>query len=106
MRTADITWISLDRWNTIVDKNSIPALAPDFVIELKAETDNLEVLNAKIANWKKNGVKMSWLVCIEEKVAYVYRNGNTEYKVSFEEYLSGETLLRVLNVRLIDIFEY
>ncbi|WP_229213979.1 Uma2 family endonuclease [Dyadobacter psychrotolerans] len=105
MLTADIAWISFDRWNTITDKRSFLALAPDFIIELMAGTDNLDVLKAKMVKWIENGVKLAWLVCMEEKTTYVYQNGNLKCKVSFEEYLSGGTVLPGLDVRLSDFFE-
>jgi Uma2 family endonuclease len=105
MRTADVAWISLDKWNTISEKKSFPALAPDFVVELKAETDNLDLLKAKMLSWTKNGVKLAWLVCMEERTTFIYQGQSKEYKVSFDEYLSGETVLPGLCVRLSDIFE-
>lgn len=50
MRVPDVAWIRLDRWNALSmsEKKSFPHLAPDFIIELKSETDSLKDLQSKM----------------------------------------------------------
>lgn len=64
MHVPDVAWIRLDRWNALSmsEKKSFPHLAPDFVIELKSETDSLKDLQAKMLKWIENGVRLAWLV--------------------------------------------
>jgi Uma2 family endonuclease len=44
MRVPDVAWIHIDRWNALsqAEKRSFPRMAPDFVIELKSETDSFD----------------------------------------------------------------
>ncbi len=42
-------------------------LCPDFVIELKSESDCLRVLRAKMREWIDNGGKLAWLVNPENR---------------------------------------
>ena len=53
MRAPDVAWIHKERWNRLstAEKKSFPYLAPDFVLELESDTDNLYDLKQKMANW-------------------------------------------------------
>ena len=67
MRVPDAAWVRLERWNALsmAEKKSFLPLVPEFVIELKSETDSLAELKAKMQKWIENGVKLGWLVSTE-----------------------------------------
>ena len=108
MRVPDVAWIKLDRWNglSMSEKKSFPHLAPDFVIELKSDTDSLKDLQFKMLKWIENGVRLAWLVSTEEQLTYIYKSGEELKTCSFDELLFGENVLVDFSVRLSEILEY
>jgi Uma2 family endonuclease len=108
MRVPDVAWIQLDRWNamSISEKKSFPHLAPDFIIELKSETDSLADLQGKMEKWITNGVRLGWLICTDKQITYIYEAGAPVTSIKFEETISGGSVLNNFAVRLSDILEY
>jgi Uma2 family endonuclease len=49
--------------------------SPDFVIELRSDTDRLSTLRAKMYEWIENGTQLGWLIDPERKAVEVYRTG-------------------------------
>lgn len=98
-RQADAIWISNEKLAAFdaakLDSSFLP-LAPDFVIEVRSETDNLENAKAKMTNaWIANGVRLAWLIDPYEEKAWVYRaNGSVDVAEGFSgKKLSGEDVL-------------
>jgi len=108
MRVPDAAWIRLERWNALsmAEKKSFLRLVPDFVIELKYQTDSLAELKAKMQKWIDNGVKLGWLVSTEQQITYIFKPGEPESSCPFEELVFGEEVLNDFSVRLSDILEY
>lgn len=108
MRVPDVAWIHIDRWNALskAEKRSFPRMAPDFVIELRSETDALSDLQVKMTKWVKNGVRLAWLICPDSQTTYIYEPGKPQLAMHFEETLSGGEVLVAFSVRLSDILEY
>lgn len=108
MRVPDVAWIQMDRWNALSrsEKRSFPHMAPDFVIELKSETDSLADLELKMTKWIQNGVRLAWLICPDRQTTYIYEPGKPQLVMHFEETLSGGEVLLSFSVRLSDILEY
>ncbi|MBW4577673.1 MAG: Uma2 family endonuclease [Aphanothece sp. CMT-3BRIN-NPC111] len=47
-RSPDAAWVSQARWDALTpeEQDTFPPLCPDFVIELRSKTDNMEPLEA------------------------------------------------------------
>ncbi len=107
MRAPDVAWIHKERWNRLstAEKKSFPYLAPDFVLELESDTDNLYDLKQKMAKWISNGVRLGWLVSMSEQQTYIYRPNMTPETKPFAEKLVGEDVLIDFEVVLSDILE-
>jgi Uma2 family endonuclease len=75
MRSPDAAWVEATRWNALskAEQNRFSPICPDFLIELRSQTDNLAQLEAKMARWISNGAKLAWLIDPERKVAAIYR---------------------------------
>ncbi len=73
-RSADAAWLRKER---IPTKNRSKAwhLCPDFVIELRSETDRLRPLREKMAEWIENGAEVAWLIDPEKETVEIYRQG-------------------------------
>ncbi len=96
VRSADLAWVKQARWQALTptQRKEFPPLCPDFVIELRSESDSLKPLQDKMQEWIANGCLLGWLIdCKQEKV-YVYRaDGSIQVVPSFEQTLGDNVLL-------------
>jgi Uma2 family endonuclease len=76
-RSPDAAWVELSRWEALTPEQRIkfPPLAPDFVIELRSATDRLQPLQAKMAEYRSNGVRLGLLINPKHKQVEIYRPG-------------------------------
>ncbi len=77
MRAADAHWISWERLNSMTDaeRKGFPRMCPEFVIEVRSETDVLKALQDKMQMWLANGAQLAWLVDPSRKTVEIYRPG-------------------------------
>jgi Uma2 family endonuclease len=75
VRAPDAAWVSERRWNALTaeQRKSFGRLCPEFVIEVRSETDTLRDLQAKMTMWIGNGVELAWLIDPLRRVVEVYR---------------------------------
>jgi len=61
VRSPDASWIRLERWNALSEKeqNSFGPICPDFVIELRSESNTLRELQEKMSEYMENGAKLA-----------------------------------------------
>jgi Uma2 family endonuclease len=50
-----------------------PCICPDFVIELRSESDALQELKDKMNDWIANGAQLAWLIDPNERQVIVFR---------------------------------
>ena len=48
-------------------------ICPDFVIELRSQSDRLPVLQAKMAEWIDKGAQLAWLIDPDRRAVEIYR---------------------------------
>ena len=70
----DVSWIERSRLEGVKIVGFIPVV-PDFVIELRSATDNLQPLQEKMKEYRRLGVKLGLLVNPKNKQLEVYRLG-------------------------------
>jgi Uma2 family endonuclease len=77
VRAADSHWVSWQRWNALSqeDQRRFAPICPEFVIEVRSESDSLPELQAKMQMWIANGAELAWLVDPSRKSVEVYRPG-------------------------------
>lgn len=77
VRAADAAWVSWTRWNTANPQGhkGFVRLCPEFVVEVRSDSDRLLTLQEKMNLWIANGVDLAWLIDPERKVVEVYRLG-------------------------------
>jgi len=75
LRSPDAAWVEASRWNALSreDQNRFSPICPDFLIELRSQSDELSALQAKMMRWIANGARLAWLVDPEREVISVYR---------------------------------
>jgi Uma2 family endonuclease len=110
-RSPDVSWIQLIRWNslTLKEKQGFPPITPDFVIELVSPSDlknqRYEDLQAKMAEYLDNGVRLGWLIEPSAKTVEVYRVGQQVEILNNPQTLSGEDILPGFVLDLSEIFK-
>ncbi len=110
-RSPDVAWIKQERWNRLSteEKRRFPPICPDFVIELRSETDNLEPLRSKLLEYLENGIQLGWLIDPKTKQVEIYRQNQAVEIINFSNSqhpprLSGESILPGLIIDLEPIF--
>ncbi len=75
IRAPDTSWIKLERWNALTEqqKASFAPICPDFVIELRSNSDTLKNLQAKMQEYIANGALLGWLIDRQNRRVYIYR---------------------------------
>ncbi len=106
-RAPDASWIKRDRWNTLnaEQKRKFPPLCPDFVIELRSETDSLKTLQLKMLEYIDNGAKLGWLIDPKTQKVAIYRLGKQVEILQNPASLSGEDVLPDFVLNLSSIFQ-
>ncbi len=102
-RSPDAAWVSIERWQALTPgqrKGFVP-LSPDFVIELRSESDSLAKLQGKLQEYIDNGTELGWLIDPQQQQVEIYRAGQGVEIVVNPSQLSGETVLPgfVLNLQ-------
>lgn len=95
---------SLRRWEALTpeQRRKFPPIAPDFVIELRSATDDLETLQEKMEEYLDAGVRLGWLFNPQQQQVEIYRQGQQVEVQNLPVQLSGEAVLPgfTLNVAL------
>ena len=94
-RSPDVAWILRKRWEVLTpeQRRRFPPIAPDFVVELRSDTDSLLATQRKMQEYIDNGVRLGWLLDPKTKQVEVYRQGQDKEVLSFPTSLSGEEVL-------------
>ena len=94
-RSPDASWVRREKWDRLSEreKDAIPLICPDFVVELRSRTDRLPVLFNKMAEYIANGASLGWLIDPSKRRIYVYRPDEEVVVLENPERVSGEPLL-------------
>ncbi|TAD99635.1 MAG: Uma2 family endonuclease, partial [Bacteroidetes bacterium] len=75
-------------------------IAPDFVGELRSDSDSLAELKRKMEEYMENGVRLGWLIDPKGEKVYIYRLQGENSEQSFDEKLIGEDVLPNLEIEI------
>ncbi|MBW4610897.1 MAG: Uma2 family endonuclease [Hassallia sp. WJT32-NPBG1] len=95
-RSPDASWIKLERWNTLSkeQQQKFAPLSPDFVIELRSPSDNLQPLKDKMEEYiREPGIQLGWLIDRKNRRVYIYRPGQAEECLENPDSINGESVL-------------
>jgi Uma2 family endonuclease len=101
-RSPDAAWIRRERWEALTpeQRRKFPPIAPDFVIELRSATDDLETLRQKIQEYMDAGVQLAWLINPQQQQVEIYRPGQNVEVRNLPTELSGENVLPEFSLNL------
>ncbi|WP_044206667.1 Uma2 family endonuclease [Coleofasciculus chthonoplastes] len=112
-RSPDVSWVIRERWEALSaeDRRRFPPLCPDFVIELRSETDSLPPLQRKMEEYLANGLRLGWLLDPQTPLAEIYRPDREVETLNFSTQqispsLSGELVLPEFILDLTSIFHF
>ena len=105
VRSPDAAWINKTRWEQITPElqKKFAPICPEFVIELRSETDSLQVLQEKMSEYIDNGTKLGWLIDPQQQKVYIYRPDTTVEELEHPDVLSGEAVLSGFILELKDL---
>jgi len=94
-RSPDASWVNLTKWNSLSDlqKAKFAPICPDFVVEIKSPSDDLEILKDKMQEYLDNGSSLGWLIDRSARQVYIYRSGRSVEILDNPGTIEGETLL-------------
>lgn len=101
-RSPDAAWIKQDRWQALTpeQRRTFPPIAPDFVVELRSSSDGLEALQQKMQEYLQNGVRLGWLIDLQNQRVEIYRPSQAVEILESPDNLSGEDVLPNFVLRL------
>lgn len=99
----DAAFVFKARWDNLTEeeRDKFPPLCPDFVIEVRSQSDSIKQLKEKMNTWTANGCQLGWLIDPIAKKAWIYSaKGLIQSLENFEGQLDGLDVLPELNLNL------
>lgn len=105
-RSPDASWVKLERWQTLTPKEQegFAPLCPDFVVELRSKSDNMEPLREKMREYITNGSRLGWLIDRKNQKVEIYRQNQDVEILDHPRTLSGEEVLPGFVLDLTDVW--
>ncbi|GCL37464.1 hypothetical protein SR1949_25750 [Sphaerospermopsis reniformis] len=95
-RSPDASWIKLERWNTLTpeQQKKFAPICPDFIIELRSASDNLQPLKEKMIEYMEEpGIQLGLLIDRKHRRVYIYRPGQPEECLENPETVNCDPIL-------------
>ena len=106
-RSPDVSWMRRERWDALTNeqKKSFAPICPDFVVELRSNSDRLKALQAKMEEYIANGAKLGWLIDPKTKKVHIYKPNAPVQILDNPSEVSGEPLLKGFVLKLSGILD-
>jgi Uma2 family endonuclease len=106
-RSPDASWVKLERWQALTPKEreGFAPLCPDFVVELRSQSDNMEPLREKMREYMANGASLGWLIDKKNRKVEIYRLGLDVEILDNPTTLSGEDVLPGFVLDLTEVWQ-
>lgn len=104
--SPDASWISNEKLEMVSPdkRRKFLPLAPDFVVELRSESDSLSKLKEKMREYIAGGVSLGWLIDPTERKVYIYYPKKEVEILEKPMAISGEPLLPEFLLNLKEIW--
>lgn len=105
-RSPDAAWVKLERWNALTpeEQEGFAPICPDFVVELRSKSDNLEPLRAKMREYMEQAL-LGWLIDRKNQKVEIYRQGQVVEVLDRPTTLSGEDVLLGFVLDLTEVWQ-
>jgi Uma2 family endonuclease len=94
VKSPDVTWIEKSKLADVPAGVKFPLVIPDFVVELRSQSDSLKTLQAKMEEYRTNGVRLGWLINPQQQQVEIYRLGQEKEVLQSPMTLNGEYVLQ------------
>ncbi len=105
VRSPDASWIQSKRWFEISTEQQVkfPPIVPDFVAEVRSDSDRLPALQKKMREYMEQGVRLGWLIDPQSKSVEIYRPKQATKRIENAKTLRGDPELPgfVLDLKLV-----
>ena len=90
-RSPDAAWTSKVRLKELSEESlgGFWHLSPDFVIELKSNSDRLPILRKKMTDWIDNGTELGWLIDPDTRTVEIFRPNTKPEEVNGDGPVQG-----------------
>jgi Uma2 family endonuclease len=94
-RSPDLAWVRKERWEALTseERKGFAPICPDFVMELRSESDRMEPLRTKMREYMENGAQLGWLIDRKNRRVEIYRQKQEVEVLENPKMLSGEEVL-------------
>lgn len=105
-RAPDVAWVARERWDALAreQRECFPPICPDFVIELRSPSDDVEQTHEKMREYAANGARLGWLIDPETQRVWIYEGGRAAECVERPTTISGDPVLPGFVLDLTDIW--
>lgn len=97
VRCPDAAWVSKRKMDALPasERHTFAHICPDFVVEIRSKTDQVQVLQLKMREYMENGALLGFLIDPYDQKAYIYSAGSDEPEIAgdFTATISGGTVL-------------
>jgi Uma2 family endonuclease len=93
--SPDASWVSRERYEAVApeEREKFAPVCPDFVVELRSPSDNLQELQERMAEYIENGARLGWLLDPSSRRVYVYRPSREVEILEGPETVDGDPVL-------------
>jgi Uma2 family endonuclease len=105
IRSPDAAWVSQSRWEALTpaQRQKWVPLCPDFLVELKSTSDDIEDLRLKMQEYVENGLPLGWLIDPETQIVEIYRSDGSVETLNNPPSLSAESIVPGFSLNLAGI---
>lgn len=105
-RSPDASWIRKERDGALTpdQRKRFAPICPDFVVELRSESDTLNSLHEKMREYIENGAHLGWLIDPVAKRVYIYRPSHAVECLEQPEAVAAGPVLRGFVLRMQDVW--
>lgn len=102
VRAPDVAWVAKERLEGLnaEERRRFLPLCPDFVVELRSESDALYAVQEKMREYAACGARLGWLIDPSERRVEVYRRGQPVEVLIGMSAISGEPVLPKFTLEL------
>lgn len=106
VRSPDAAWVEKARLAALSaeERRRFLPLCPDFVVELRAESDSLAAVQEKMREYAACGARLGWLIDPSERQVEVYRREQPVETLIGLRAISGEPVLPKFALELDNIW--
>lgn len=107
IREPDASWVTKARLAALSpqDRDRFIPICPDFVLELRSDTDRLSLLHAKMQEYIDNGARLGLLIDPQDRIVYIYRPGQEIETLENPETVSADPILPGFTLNLREVWD-